>query len=56
MSTSAFDPVRYKETTREQWQAAARAWNDWGLFLREWLGPATACSTWPPAPATRRSR
>ncbi len=41
MSTTTFDPVRYKETTREQWQAAARAWNDWGGFLREWLGPAT---------------
>lgn len=41
MSTAVFDPVRYKETTREQWQAAARAWNEWGAFLREWLGPAT---------------
>jgi SAM-dependent methyltransferase len=37
----SFDPVRYKETTREQWQTAARAWNDWGPFLRAWLGPAT---------------
>jgi SAM-dependent methyltransferase len=36
-----FDPVKYKETTREQWQAAARAWDDWGPLLREWLGPAT---------------
>ena len=36
-----FDPVRYKETTRNQWEVAARAWNDWGPFLREWLGPAT---------------
>ena len=36
-----FDPVKYKETTREQWQAAARAWNDWGSSLRTWLGPAT---------------
>jgi SAM-dependent methyltransferase len=41
MTTETFDPARYKETTREQWQAAARAWNDWGPFLREWLGPAT---------------
>jgi SAM-dependent methyltransferase len=40
-TTSAFDPVRYKETTRAQWQAAARAWNDWGPQLRTWLGPAT---------------
>ena len=36
-----FDAVKYKETTREQWQAAARAWNDWGPLLRDWLGPAT---------------
>jgi SAM-dependent methyltransferase len=36
-----FDPIKYKETTREQWQAAARAWNDWGPLLRAWLGPAT---------------
>jgi ubiquinone/menaquinone biosynthesis C-methylase UbiE len=36
-----FDPVKYKNTTREQWQAAAKAWNDWGSFLRAWLGPAT---------------
>ncbi|HTE83035.1 MAG TPA: hypothetical protein VK634_20275, partial [Reyranella sp.] len=36
-----FDPVKYKETTREQWQFAAQAWNDWGPLLRAWLGPAT---------------
>jgi SAM-dependent methyltransferase len=36
-----FDPLKYKETTREQWQSAARAWNDWGPLLRAWLGPAT---------------
>ncbi len=41
MSATTFNPVRYKETTREQWQAAAPAWNDWGPFLRAWLGPAT---------------
>lgn len=38
---SAFDAAKYKATTREQWQSAAKAWNDWGLFLRTWLGPAT---------------
>lgn len=38
---TAFDAVQYKETTRQQWQAAARPWNDWGPFLRSWLGPAT---------------
>ena len=40
-SAKPFDPIRYKETTREQWQTAARAWNDWGPLLRAWLGPAT---------------
>ena len=38
---TTFDPAKYKETTREQWQAAAKAWNDWGPLLRAWLGPAT---------------
>ncbi|HLV79762.1 MAG TPA: class I SAM-dependent methyltransferase [Chthonomonadaceae bacterium] len=36
-----FDPIRYKETTRDQWQAAAQAWHAWGPALRRWLGPAT---------------
>jgi SAM-dependent methyltransferase len=36
-----FDAAKYKETTRQQWQAAADAWNDWGPLLRKWLGPAT---------------
>ena len=38
---TAFDPAKYKSTTREQWQAAAKSWNDWGALLRAWLGPAT---------------
>ncbi len=41
MSTTVFDPAKFKENTRQQWQAAAKAWNDWGVFLRQWLGPAT---------------
>ena len=41
VAVKPFDPVKYKETTREQWQTAARAWNDWGPSLRAWLGPAT---------------
>jgi len=41
MSTTVFDPAKFKESTRQQWQAAAKAWNDWGVFLRQWLGPAT---------------
>ena len=36
-----FDPVKYKETTRDQWQAAAEAWNRCGSTIEEWLGPAT---------------
>lgn len=36
-----FDPVKYKETTREQWQEAAKAWDSWGPTLEEWLGQAT---------------
>lgn len=37
----AFDAAKYKETTRQQWQDAAEAWNAWGGFLEAWLGPAT---------------
>ena len=36
-----FDSAKYKSTTRDQWQAAAMAWNDWSPLLRDWLGPAT---------------
>jgi SAM-dependent methyltransferase len=36
-----FDAAKYKETTRQQWQSAAKAWNDWGPFLRKWLGEST---------------
>ena len=36
-----FDPVRYKATTREQWQSAAEAWDRWTPTLQAWLGPAT---------------
>ncbi len=36
-----FDPVKYKETTREQWQEAAGAWHRWGPTLEAWLGEAT---------------
>ena len=41
MSTTVFDPEKFKEFIRQQWQNAAKAWNDWGVFLRQWLGPAT---------------
>src|SRR5680860_82734 len=36
-----FDPIKYKATTREQWQAAAEAWHRWGPTLHLWLGEAT---------------
>ena len=40
--TVTFDPARYKETTRAQWQDAAAAWHAWGPTLEDWLGEATA--------------
>src|SRR6187549_1698611 len=39
--TPKFDPIRYKETTKQQWQTAAEAWHRWGSTLAKWLGPAT---------------
>lgn len=39
--TPTFDPVRYKETTRQQWQNAAEAWHCWDPVLQAWLGSAT---------------
>jgi SAM-dependent methyltransferase len=41
MTATTFDPERYKETTREQWQAAAEPWNRWGSTIAQWLDPAT---------------
>jgi ubiquinone/menaquinone biosynthesis C-methylase UbiE len=38
---TTFDPARYKETTREQWQSAAEAWHRWTPAIQDWLGPAT---------------
>lgn len=38
---AAFDPVKFKETTRAQWESAAEAWNRWGPFIGSWLQPAT---------------
>lgn len=37
----AFDPIQYKQTTRQQWQDAAEAWHRWGPTLARWLGPST---------------
>lgn len=39
--TTTFDPVAFKDTTREQWQTAADAWSAWGPAIERWLGAAT---------------
>ncbi len=41
MTATTFDPAQYKETTRQQWQNAAEAWQRWGPTLDAWLDPAT---------------
>jgi SAM-dependent methyltransferase len=42
MATQAiFDSVKYKETTKQQWQTAAHAWYGWAPTLERWLGEAT---------------
>jgi SAM-dependent methyltransferase len=40
-TTPQFDPVKYKNTTRDQWQKAAEAWFRWTPTLNQWLGQAT---------------
>jgi len=40
-ATLQFDPVKYKITTHDQWQAAAEAWYRWSPTLNRWLGKAT---------------
>lgn len=40
-TTSTFDPVAYKTTTRAQWEEAAEAWSRWGPAIEAWLGEAT---------------
>jgi SAM-dependent methyltransferase len=39
--TPQFDPVKYKNTTRDQWQETADAWFRWSDVLSRWLGNAT---------------
>ncbi|GAA4449818.1 methyltransferase domain-containing protein [Nibrella saemangeumensis] len=36
-----FDPIKYKQTTHDQWQTAAEAWHRWSPTLNQWLGKAT---------------
>lgn len=40
-TTTTFDPIKFKTTTRAQWENAADAWHRWGALLGEWLGPST---------------
>src|SRR6478735_5713545 len=40
-TTTQFDAVKYKNTTRDQWQAAAEAWHRWEPAIEKWLGPVT---------------
>jgi ubiquinone/menaquinone biosynthesis C-methylase UbiE len=37
----AFDPDKFRQATRAQWEAAAEAWDRWAPLLARWLGPAT---------------
>jgi ubiquinone/menaquinone biosynthesis C-methylase UbiE len=37
----AFDPEKFRQATRAQWEAAAEAWDRWAPLLARWLGPAT---------------
>jgi SAM-dependent methyltransferase len=38
---TAFDPDKFRTTTRAQWENAAEAWDRWGPLLNRWLGAAT---------------
>ena len=41
MTTTTFDPIAYKTTTRAQWETAAEPWHRWGPAIERWLGEAT---------------
>jgi cyclopropane fatty-acyl-phospholipid synthase-like methyltransferase len=41
VASATFDAAKYRQTTREQWQAAAEAWSRWSPTLEQWLGEAT---------------
>jgi SAM-dependent methyltransferase len=36
-----FDPAKYKDTTRQQWDNVAEAWHRWIPVVRRWVGPVT---------------
>jgi len=37
-----FDSASFKQSTRDQWDHAAEAWNRWGSLLEQWCGEHTA--------------
>ena len=37
----SFDPVTYKEATRQQWERVAAAWNRWSPTLERWWATVT---------------
>jgi SAM-dependent methyltransferase len=41
MTSTNFDPVAYKHSTRDQWQAAAAAWRRWQPVIDGWLREGT---------------
>jgi len=41
MASTNFDPVGYKRSTRDQWQAAAPAWRQWAPVIDSWLREGT---------------
>jgi SAM-dependent methyltransferase len=38
---ATFDPEKFRQTTRAQWENAAEAWDRWSPLLGRWLGAAT---------------
>ena len=40
-AAAAFDPDKFRTTTRAQWENAAEAWDRWAPLLNRWLGAAT---------------
>lgn len=38
---ATFNPDKFRQATRAQWETAAEAWDRWSPLLAQWLGPAT---------------
>jgi len=41
VAPATFDPDKFRQTTRAQWETAAEAWDRWGPLVGRWLGAAT---------------